>query len=102
LWNILKSKKLEGRKFRRQHSIGSFIVDFCCPSEKLIVELDGAPHGEYVQIEKDIKRNQPPRPVLAFVTYRKSVLRPPLLQKEGKLKLPNLSRYRGYIEGSGV
>jgi len=39
-----------------EHSIGSFIVDFYCPSEKLIVELDGAPHGEYVQIEKDIKR----------------------------------------------
>ena len=43
LWSILKSKNLEGRKFRRQYSIGSYIVDFCCPSEKLIIELDGAP-----------------------------------------------------------
>jgi very-short-patch-repair endonuclease len=33
LWGMLKSKKLDGRKFRRQYSIGSYIVDFCCPSE---------------------------------------------------------------------
>lgn len=56
MWNILKSKKLEGRKFRRQHSIGKFVVDFCCPSEKLIVELDGAFHSEYTQIDKDADR----------------------------------------------
>jgi very-short-patch-repair endonuclease len=47
LWEMLKSRKLEGRKFRRQYSIGSYIVDFCCPAEKLVIELDGAPHGEY-------------------------------------------------------
>jgi very-short-patch-repair endonuclease len=46
-WVMLKSKKLEGRKFRRQYSIGRYIVDFCCPSEKLIIKLDGNPHGEY-------------------------------------------------------
>jgi hypothetical protein len=43
LWNILKSKNLIGRKFRRQYSISSYIVDFCCNSEKLIIELDGDP-----------------------------------------------------------
>ncbi len=53
LWEMLKSKQLDGRKFRRQYSIGSYIVDFCCPSEKLIIELDGDPHGEYHQINKD-------------------------------------------------
>jgi very-short-patch-repair endonuclease len=53
LWDLLKSKKLEGRKFRRQYSIGSYIVDFCCPSEKLIIEVDGDPHGEYHNIQKD-------------------------------------------------
>ena len=53
LWDILKSKKLERRKFRRQYSIGSYIVDFCCPSEKLIIELDGDSHGEYHKIQKD-------------------------------------------------
>ena len=58
LWNILKSKNLYGRKFRRQHSIGNYIVDFCCPSEKLIIELDGDPHGEYHKIEEDKSRDK--------------------------------------------
>jgi very-short-patch-repair endonuclease len=58
LWDLLKLKKLDGRKFRRQHSIGKYIVDFYCPSEKLIVELDGNPHGNYIQIEKDIIRDR--------------------------------------------
>ena len=57
-WNILKSKNIDGRKFRRQYSIGSYIVDFCCPSEKLIIELDGDPHGEYHRIQKDEKRDK--------------------------------------------
>jgi very-short-patch-repair endonuclease len=58
LWEMLKSKKFEGRKFRRQYSIGSYIVDFCCPSEKLIIELDGDPHGEYIKILKDENRDK--------------------------------------------
>ena len=55
---MLKSKNINGRKFRRQHSIGNYIVDFCCTSEKLVIELDGNPHGEYHKIEKDKKRDQ--------------------------------------------
>lgn len=44
LWSSLQKRQLEGRKFRRQHSIGKYIVDFYCPSEKLVVEADGAGH----------------------------------------------------------
>jgi very-short-patch-repair endonuclease len=58
LWVMLKSRKLEGRKFRRQYSIGSYIVDFCCPAEKLVIELDGAPHGEYHKIQEDENRDK--------------------------------------------
>ncbi len=58
LWNQLKSKNLEGRKFRRQQSIGNYIVDFYCPSEKLIIELDGDPHGDSQQIRKDMARDK--------------------------------------------
>ena len=58
LWEMLKSSKLEGRKFRRQYSIGSYIVDFCCPAEKLVIELDGDPHGEYHKIQKDENRDK--------------------------------------------
>ncbi len=58
LWTYLKSASIDGRKFRRQHSIGKYIADFYCPSEKLIVELDGEPHGDYIQIEKDKIRDE--------------------------------------------
>ena len=58
LWEMLKSKKLDGRKFRRQYSIGNYIVDFCCPSEKLIIELDGDPHGKYHTIEEDENKDK--------------------------------------------
>ena len=44
LWELIKNKKLDGRKFRRQHSIGNFILDFYCPEEKLAIELDGENH----------------------------------------------------------
>jgi len=43
LWTKLQNNKL-GRKFRRQHSIGKYVVDFYCPSEKLAIELDGIVH----------------------------------------------------------
>jgi very-short-patch-repair endonuclease len=42
LWKVLKDKKLCGRKFRRQHSIGYYIADFYCFSEKMIIELESA------------------------------------------------------------
>jgi len=58
LWNLIKNRQLEGRKFRRQHSIGNCIVDFSCPSENLIVELDGDVHGDYHQIQKDTVRDR--------------------------------------------
>jgi very-short-patch-repair endonuclease len=45
LWLYLKNKNL-GYKFRRQQGIGNFIVDFCCPAKKLIIEIDGSQHIE--------------------------------------------------------
>ena len=44
LWSCLKCRQLDGRKFRRQHSIYNMIVDFYCPEERLIIELDGDDH----------------------------------------------------------
>ncbi|MGN6435426.1 MAG: vitamin B12 dependent-methionine synthase activation domain-containing protein [Agriterribacter sp.] len=44
LWTLLKGKKLESYKFRRQHIILQFIADFVCLSKKLIIELDGNIH----------------------------------------------------------
>lgn len=45
------------RKFGRQHGIGSYIVDFYCPEEKLIIELDSAAHYEKEIAEYDKKRD---------------------------------------------
>lgn len=53
LWQYLRSKKL-GFKFLRQHSIGSYIVDFYCPQKKLIIEIDGSQHTE--NKEYDLER----------------------------------------------
>ncbi len=58
LWKHLKGRKLQGRKFRRQHSIGAFIVDFYCPREKLIIELDGECHNNPVAENYDQKRSR--------------------------------------------
>jgi very-short-patch-repair endonuclease len=44
LWQAIRSRKLAGRKFRRQQPIGAFVVDFFCSSEQLIVEVDGGIH----------------------------------------------------------
>ena len=44
LWSVIKNSQLADRKFRRQHSVSEFVLDFYCPEEKLAVELDGAGH----------------------------------------------------------
>jgi very-short-patch-repair endonuclease len=46
LWQRLRGEQLSGFAFRRQYPIGPFIVDFYCPSARLIVELDGDVHGD--------------------------------------------------------
>ena len=56
LWGHLKGSQLEGRKFRRQTSIKSFIVDFYCPEEKLVVELDGDVHFDEEVVKEDEER----------------------------------------------
>jgi adenine-specific DNA-methyltransferase len=45
LWQALRSRQLDTLKFRRQHTIGPFIADFCCVKSKLIIELDGEQHA---------------------------------------------------------
>ncbi|MCA9920176.1 MAG: endonuclease domain-containing protein [Anaerolineales bacterium] len=45
LWQKLRRKQLDGYKFRRQHPIGRFIVDFYCHEAKLVVEVDGDSHA---------------------------------------------------------
>ena len=54
LWHHLRNRALMGCKFRRQHPMGPYIVDFACLEKKLVVELDGSQHGG----TKDASRTQ--------------------------------------------
>lgn len=56
LWKALQKSRLESRKFRRQHSIKNYLVDFYCPQEKLIVELDGELHNNMINANYDESR----------------------------------------------
>lgn len=56
MWSILKGSRLDGRKFRRQHSVGRYILDFYCPAERLAIELDGAHHYSGAGAEYDRER----------------------------------------------
>ena len=58
LWNVLKGRRLDGRKFRRQQSLGPYIVDFYCPAEKLVIELDGEVHNDGMRREYDAQRQK--------------------------------------------
>lgn len=53
LWGYLKGRKLMGFKFRRQHPLYNFILDFYCHEAKLVVELDGGVHNDPQQKEYD-------------------------------------------------
>lgn len=57
LWSYLRRSQLQGRKFRRQHSIKYYILDFYCPAERLAVELDGAVHYSPTAQEYDAARD---------------------------------------------
>ena len=57
LWKMLKNRQVENLKFRRQSSIGNYIVDFYCPEIKLIIELDGVSYDNYLAEELDAKRD---------------------------------------------
>ena len=58
LWTLLKNSRLENRKFRRQHSVGPYVLDFYCPAEKLCIELDGEGHCNEASFEYDSARTE--------------------------------------------
>ena len=56
LWARLRAHRMGDVHFRNQHAIGNYIVDFCAPRKKLIIELDGSQHLE--QQEYDLERTE--------------------------------------------
>ncbi len=57
LWEQLRNRKLSGFRFRRQHPISEFIVDFFCYEMMLVIEIDGAVHDTPYQKERDTERS---------------------------------------------
>ena len=58
LWSRQRARQLQGLKFRRQHGIGPYIVDFYCPEQFLVIEVDGDSHADADQILKDQLRDR--------------------------------------------
>jgi very-short-patch-repair endonuclease len=56
LWNALKGKQLGGYKFRRQHPVSHYILDFYCHAAKLAIEVDGGYHLSEEQKQYDTRR----------------------------------------------
>ena len=56
LWQCLRGGQIDGAQFRRQHAVGTYIVDFFCAKSKLVIEVDGDMHSD--QIEYDAERTQ--------------------------------------------
>jgi very-short-patch-repair endonuclease len=46
MWKMLDRKQVDGRRFRRQHAFGPYVLDFYCPAEQLAVEVEGTSPGE--------------------------------------------------------
>jgi very-short-patch-repair endonuclease len=58
LWNELRAHRLMGLGFRRQFPIAGYIVDFACPTKRLIVEVDGSQHADDTVAEADAVRSR--------------------------------------------
>jgi very-short-patch-repair endonuclease len=52
MWHLLRNRNLHHFKFRRQHPIANYIVDFVCLEKKLVIEIDGGQHGEQAQYDE--------------------------------------------------
>jgi very-short-patch-repair endonuclease len=53
LWDLLRGRRSQGLKFRRQHAIGPYIVDFYCAAAQLVIEVDGSIHEQQREDDAD-------------------------------------------------
>jgi very-short-patch-repair endonuclease len=58
LWRALRGRRFECRKFRRQHPIAGYIVDFACIEARLVIEVDGETHSTPGEVRRDLERTQ--------------------------------------------
>ena len=58
LWQTLRKNRLHGLRFRRQHPIGPYVLDFYCGAARLAVEIDGYAHDAEAQVQHDARRQE--------------------------------------------
>ena len=58
LWEVLKGRKLNGNKFRRQYGVGQYVIDFYCVKKKLAIEADGEVHDCEKSQKYDLERDE--------------------------------------------
>lgn len=58
LWSLLRNRQLQGKKFRRQHALSNYVLDFYCNECKLAIELDGDTHKQKSTLEYDNARTE--------------------------------------------
>lgn len=83
VWELLRGKRLMGLRFKRQHALCGYIVDFYCHESRLCIELDGAPHFTVAGRERDVRRDQ----ILESKGFR-------VLHFENELVLKDLESFR--------
>jgi len=59
VWSKLRNRQVLGFKFKRQYGVGSYIVDYCCPEAKVVVEIDGDSH----YLNNDVKEKEKKRQI---------------------------------------
>jgi very-short-patch-repair endonuclease len=69
LWELLRRRQVSGAKFRRQHPLLGYVLDFYCPALKLAIELDGQIHDGGLELARDASRDR------ALAAYGATVLR---------------------------
>ena len=112
LWMLLRNRRIAGAKFRRQHPVGRYILDFYCVEQQLGVELDGGQHGEavtYDQRRDDWLRGQGIQvlrfwnnQMLAEAEAVMEVIYRAVVENDANEKLLARSRERGWGEGRGT
>jgi very-short-patch-repair endonuclease len=90
LWELVRDKRLNGLKFRRQHAIGHFIADFYCPAAKLAIEVDGPIHESQdgADRERQTQSESLGIAVLRFSNDEVSRARMPYFCKSSRLSNP--------------
>ena len=96
LWQELKGRQLLGYKFRRQHSVGPFVLDFYCPELKLAIEVDGISHDTPEAMEYDRRRQA----IIEQYGIRFLRLRDELVKKNTDKALEKIAGEIGHISNN--